>query len=138
MKAIWIFELLGLNYWYIQSYWALICLCTSKKVLYCQELCLMYSYLQGYWFSIWVRCLPFFLWKQFLDIINFCFQVKRRLLKINYNFQMRIKLKKVAHKAIAKKVGKQGLKGEADRFIGSKMPKHLFSGKRGIGKTSRR
>eukprot|EP01053_Blabericola_migrator_P002993 Blabericola_migrator_1__2992@NODE_1867_length_3627_cov_346_757865_g1195_i0_p1_GENE_NODE_1867_length_3627_cov_346_757865_g1195_i0NODE_1867_length_3627_cov_346_757865_g1195_i0_p1_ORF_typecomplete_len725_score144_69NOG1_N/PF17835_1/1_8e66NOG1/PF06858_14/1_7e03NOG1/PF06858_14/8_4e26FeoB_N/PF02421_18/4_5e26NOGCT/PF08155_11/1_5e20MMR_HSR1/PF01926_23/3_7e19GTP_EFTU/PF00009_27/2_3e07AIG1/PF04548_16/7_5e08Ras/PF00071_22/9_8e08Arf/PF00025_21/1_1e07SRPRB/PF09439_10/2_5e06RsgA_GTPase/PF03193_16/5_8e05RsgA_G len=27
---------------------------------------------------------------------------------------------------------------ESDRFIGTKMPKHLFSGKRGIGKTDRR
>ncbi|KDR12537.1 nucleolar GTP-binding protein 1 [Zootermopsis nevadensis] len=51
---------------------------------------------------------------------------------------MKKKLKKAAHKAIAKKVGKKGLKGEADRFIGTKMPKHLFSGKRGIGKTDRR
>jgi len=52
--------------------------------------------------------------------------------------EVRMKLKKAAHKAIAKKVGKKGLKGEADRFIGTKMPKHLFSGKRGVGKTSRR
>lgn len=51
---------------------------------------------------------------------------------------MKNKLKKVAHKAIAKKVKKQGLKGEADRFIGMKKPKHLFAGKRGIGKTDRR
>lgn len=51
---------------------------------------------------------------------------------------MRVKLKKAAHKAISKKVGKKGLKGEGDRFIGTKMPKHLFSGKRGIGKTDRR
>ncbi|XP_039285359.1 nucleolar GTP-binding protein 1 [Nilaparvata lugens] len=48
---------------------------------------------------------------------------------------MKTKLKRVAHKAIAKKVGKWGRKGEADNFIGTKMPKHLFSGKRGIGKT---
>ncbi|XP_014240594.1 nucleolar GTP-binding protein 1 [Cimex lectularius] len=52
--------------------------------------------------------------------------------------ETRMKVKKIAHKAIAKKVGKRGLKGEGDRFIGTKMPKHLFSGKRGIGKTSRR
>ncbi|XP_012284298.1 nucleolar GTP-binding protein 1 [Orussus abietinus] len=51
---------------------------------------------------------------------------------------MQSKLRKVAHKAIKKKVAKKGLKGEADRFIGTKMPKHLFSGKRGIGKTTRR
>jgi nucleolar GTP-binding protein len=51
---------------------------------------------------------------------------------------MRLKLKDKAHRAIRKKVGKMGLKGEADRFIGTKMPKHLFTGKRGIGKTDRR
>jgi nucleolar GTP-binding protein len=51
---------------------------------------------------------------------------------------MKNKLKKVAHKAIKKKVAKKGLKGEADRFIGNKMPKHLFAGKRSIGKTDRR
>lgn len=51
---------------------------------------------------------------------------------------MRKKLAKIAHRAIAKKVGKMGLKGEADRFIGTKMPKHLYSGKRGVGKTDRR
>lgn len=51
---------------------------------------------------------------------------------------MRKKLSKIAHRAISKKVKKQGLKGEADRFIGTKKPKHLFAGKRGIGKTDRR
>ncbi|XP_058806815.1 nucleolar GTP-binding protein 1 [Phymastichus coffea] len=51
---------------------------------------------------------------------------------------MKSKLKNIAHKAIKKKVAKKGLKGEADRFIGNKMPKHLFSGKRGTGKTDRR
>ncbi|XP_044744495.1 nucleolar GTP-binding protein 1 [Coccinella septempunctata] len=48
------------------------------------------------------------------------------------------KLAKIAHRAIAKKVAKYGLKGEADRFIGTKMPKHLYSGKRGSGSTDRR
>lgn len=33
---------------------------------------------------------------------------------------------------------KDGRQGESDRFIGTKMPKHLFSGKRGVGKTDRR
>ncbi|XP_044004786.1 nucleolar GTP-binding protein 1-like [Aphidius gifuensis] len=51
---------------------------------------------------------------------------------------MKDKLKNIAHKAISKKVGKKGLKGEADRFIGTKMPRHLFAGKRGVGKTDRR
>ncbi|XP_063835915.1 nucleolar GTP-binding protein 1 [Ostrinia nubilalis] len=48
------------------------------------------------------------------------------------------KAKNMAHVAIAKKTKKMGLKGEADRFIGTKMPKHLFAGKRGVGKTDRR
>jgi nucleolar GTP-binding protein len=48
---------------------------------------------------------------------------------------MKNKLAKIAHRAISKKVGRMGLKGEADRFIGTKMPKHLFAGKRGAGKT---
>lgn len=39
---------------------------------------------------------------------------------------------------IAKKLIRGGLKGEADRFIGDMMPKHLFAGKRGSGKTDRR
>ncbi|XP_043489384.1 nucleolar GTP-binding protein 1 [Polistes fuscatus] len=51
---------------------------------------------------------------------------------------MKLKLKNIAHKALKKKVAKKGLKGEADRFIGTKMPRHLFSGKRGVGKTDRR
>lgn len=33
---------------------------------------------------------------------------------------------------------RDGRRGESDRHIASKMPKHLFSGKRGIGKTDRR
>lgn len=53
-------------------------------------------------------------------------------------FQERKKLKNKAHKAIRKQVGKKGLKGTADRFIGTKMPKHLYSGKRKNGKTDRR
>lgn len=44
----------------------------------------------------------------------------------------------MARKAISLKVKKMGLKGEADRFIGDKKPKHLFSGKRGVGGTDRR
>ncbi|XP_011299669.1 probable nucleolar GTP-binding protein 1 [Fopius arisanus] len=51
---------------------------------------------------------------------------------------MKTKLKNIAHKAIKKKVAKKGLKGEADRFIGTKMPRHLFAGKRGVGKSDRR
>ncbi|CAB3241544.1 unnamed protein product [Arctia plantaginis] len=51
---------------------------------------------------------------------------------------MQTKAKRMAHVAIAKKTKRMGLKGEADRFIGTKKPKHLFSGKRGVGKTDRR
>lgn len=51
---------------------------------------------------------------------------------------MKNKLKLMGRQAIAKKVKRMCLKGEADRFIGNKMPKHLFSGKRGSGKTDRR
>ncbi|CAK1548768.1 unnamed protein product [Leptosia nina] len=51
---------------------------------------------------------------------------------------MQRRAKKMAHLAISKKTKKMGLKGEADRFIGTKMPKHLFAGKRGVGKTDRR
>ncbi|XP_047541701.1 nucleolar GTP-binding protein 1 [Vanessa atalanta] len=51
---------------------------------------------------------------------------------------MQRRAKHMAHVAISKKTKKMGLKGEADRFIGTKMPKHLFSGKRGVGKTDRR
>lgn len=43
------------------------------------------------------------------------------------------KLNKMAYKKITK-----GTKGEADRSIPSLKPRHLFSGKRSIGKTSRR
>lgn len=41
---------------------------------------------------------------------------------------MQLKLKIVTHKTIAKKVKKQGLKGEAGRFIGTKWPRHLYAG----------
>lgn len=51
---------------------------------------------------------------------------------------MKRKLVSMARQDIARKVKKMCLKGEADRFIGNKMPKHLYSGKRGTGKTDRR
>lgn len=35
-------------------------------------------------------------------------------------------------------LGKQGKQGVWDRHVYAKKPKHLFSGKRGIGKTQRR
>ncbi|XP_050223631.1 nucleolar GTP-binding protein 1-like [Mercurialis annua] len=42
------------------------------------------------------------------------------------------------HKKSAKKRNKDARKGEADRVIPTLRPKHLFSGKRSIGKTDRR
>uniref|UniRef100_A0A0K8TRI1 Nucleolar GTP-binding protein 1 n=1 Tax=Tabanus bromius TaxID=304241 RepID=A0A0K8TRI1_TABBR len=54
------------------------------------------------------------------------------------NVAMKKKVQLMARDAIAKKVKKLCLKGEADRFIGNKMPKHLFAGKRGVGKADRR
>lgn len=51
---------------------------------------------------------------------------------------MKNKLKTMAHKALKKKMNNRGMKGEGDRFIGTKKPRHLFAGKRGIGKTDRR
>lgn len=54
------------------------------------------------------------------------------------SFQMKRKLNIMAKRDIARKVTRMCMKGEADRFIGTKMPRHLFSGKRGTGKTDRR
>ncbi|XP_065185029.1 GTP-binding protein 4-like [Sycon ciliatum] len=41
-------------------------------------------------------------------------------------------------KLVQRKFIRHGKAGEADRHIATKMPKHLFSGKRGMGKTDRR
>mmetsp|Transcript_857 Transcript_857/g.3119 ORF Transcript_857/g.3119 Transcript_857/m.3119 type:complete len:656 (+) Transcript_857:87-2054(+) len=49
----------------------------------------------------------------------------------------RAKVTKIARKA-QKPMNKKARIGEADRTIPTKMPKHLFSGKRGNGKTDRR
>jgi len=54
------------------------------------------------------------------------------------NPETRQKLDKMKKKIQAKKFGKWGKAGESDRHIATKMPKHLFSGKRGTGKTDRR
>lgn len=50
---------------------------------------------------------------------------------------MAAKVRKM-HKTSQKKMNQFGKAGESDRYIGTKMPKHLFSGKRGSGKTDRR
>lgn len=52
-------------------------------------------------------------------------------------FQMITKAKKIGRKA-QKERNHQAKKGEGDRVILNMMPKHLFSGKRGNGKTDRR
>eukprot|EP00301_Raphidiophrys_heterophryoidea_P017442 c2743_g1_i1.p1 GENE.c2743_g1_i1~~c2743_g1_i1.p1 ORF type:complete len:649 (-),score=129.67 c2743_g1_i1:34-1944(-) len=44
----------------------------------------------------------------------------------------------VKHRMAQKAATKYGRKGEGDRHTSSKLPKHLFSGKRGNGKTERR
>ncbi|XP_073844855.1 nucleolar GTP-binding protein 1 [Musca autumnalis] len=54
------------------------------------------------------------------------------------NVAMKKKAQIMAKKDIAKKVTRLCLKGEADRFIGTKMPKHLYAGKRGSGTADRR
>jgi len=48
------------------------------------------------------------------------------------------KLKKMANKARNKTFSAHGKAGESDRHIAVKKPKHLFAGKRGMGKTDRR
>jgi len=49
----------------------------------------------------------------------------------------KMRAQKLADKA-QRKMNKRAKTGEADRVIITKMPKHLFSGKRGNGKTDRR
>jgi len=48
------------------------------------------------------------------------------------------KLKKIANKSRNKMFSAHGKAGESDRHIAVKKPKHLFAGKRGMGKTDRR
>lgn len=67
--------------------------------------------------------------------------LKRKAAKHELGLTNPIQKKKaqvMAKHDIAKKLKKMCLKGEGDRFIGTAMPKHLFSGKRGTGKTDRR
>mmetsp|Transcript_37848 Transcript_37848/g.59059 ORF Transcript_37848/g.59059 Transcript_37848/m.59059 type:complete len:83 (-) Transcript_37848:219-467(-) len=56
--------------------------------------------------------------------------------------EQQIKAKKIAQKKVNKLMKVKGKhtakKGEGDRHIPNLMPKHLFTGKRGIGKTDRR
>lgn len=52
--------------------------------------------------------------------------------------ETRLKIKKMVKKVQTQKFNKFGRMGEADRHIHEKKPKHLFSGKRKMGKTDRR
>ena len=56
--------------------------------------------------------------------------------------EQRKKAKEIAKKKVAASMKVKGKgtarKGEADRHIPNMMPKHLYTGKRGIGKTDRR
>ena len=52
--------------------------------------------------------------------------------------ETRQKLDTMKKKMQQKKFGLWGKAGESDRKITTKMPKHLFAGKRGAGKTERR
>lgn len=52
--------------------------------------------------------------------------------------KMKHKLEKQKAKAQKKGIAKQARKGEGDRHIFDLKPKHLFTGKRGTGKTDRR
>ena len=56
----------------------------------------------------------------------------------NLNDNLQVKAVKVLKKRSQIKMNQFGRAGEADRHIAAKLPKHLFSGKRGAGKTQRR
>jgi nucleolar GTP-binding protein len=65
-----------------------------------------------------------------VDFLKLC-------IRQSISFQLREKSKKIARKA-QRPWQQEARKGEADRRILDAKPKHLFSGKRGIGKTERR
>lgn len=52
--------------------------------------------------------------------------------------EMGLKVRDMSKKSLRKLLNKESKKGEADRSIACKKPKHLFAGKRGMGKTDRR
>lgn len=58
-----------------------------------------------------------------------------------FNNQILIQVRELTKKVGRKKqrnLQQEARKGESDRHIFVKRPKHLFSGKRGLGKTERR
>lgn len=68
--------------------------------------------------------------KKEFSLANLCF--------IFISAQVKRKAEMVARKDLANRVKRYAMKGEGDRFIGTKKPKHLFSGKRGNGTHDRR
>ena len=56
---------------------------------------------------------------------------------VGANLETRLKMRKIGRNA-QKKLAREAKKGEADRVILDMKPKHLFVGKRGVGKTNRR
>ena len=60
-----------------------------------------------------------------------------KVLKTKLKIKKRIKFNQAMKKSQIK-MNQFGRAGEADRHIAAKLPKHLFSGKRGAGKTDRR
>lgn len=54
------------------------------------------------------------------------------------HFQVKKKAEMVARRDLTARMKNHAMKGEGDRFIGTKKPKHLFSGKRGNGTNDRR
>ena len=52
--------------------------------------------------------------------------------------EMALKVRDMSKKSQRKLLNRDAKRGEADRSITCKKPKHLFAGKRGMGKTDRR
>lgn len=61
----------------------------------------------------------------------------RFVVEHHVQFQKRAKAEKLRHKALSH-FKRDARKGESDRHVFDLKPKHLFSGKRKMGKTDRR
>lgn len=62
----------------------------------------------------------------------------RKKFKANKDSKIRSRSKGAKKVKLAPSVAKRGTVGEADRHVYDLKPKHLYSGKRGAGKTDRR
>ena len=69
--------------------------------------------------------------------MSFCRGLNLEIMYFDFVYQMAKKVRKIARKA-QKPMNMEARKGEADRRVLDLKPKHLFSGKRGMGKTDRR